>query len=161
MAAAMTAAAIVLVSFVAMEGVSYATHRWVMHGPAMSWHRSHHRPPAGRFERNDRFPLCFSVVGVALFALASTVAPSLWWVAVGVTGYGVAYLFVHDVYIHRRLGKGLPRVGYLEWLRRSHAFHHRDGGEPFGMLLPIGRRTASASDALLDRASTRKARARL
>ena len=23
------------------------THRWVMHGPGMGWHRSHHRPPAG------------------------------------------------------------------------------------------------------------------
>ena len=43
--------------FVAMEGVSYAAHRWVMHGRGMGWHRSHHAPPAARFERNDRFPL--------------------------------------------------------------------------------------------------------
>ena len=55
-----------------------------------------------------------------------------------VTAYGVAYLFVHDVYIHQRLGRGLRRLRYLEWLRRSHARHHRIGGEPFGMLVPVG-----------------------
>ena len=67
--------------------VSYATHRWVMHGPGMGWHRSHHRPPAGRWERNDLFPLCFSVIGFALFA-GGAWGPHLdvlTWAGVGVT----------------------------------------------------------------------------
>lgn len=125
--------------FVGMEAVSYATHRWLMHGPGRRWHDSHHAPPAGRWERNDLFPLCFSVVGVVAFALAAAgVAPPwVWWAAAGVTSYGVAYLVVHELFIHRRVRVRVPDVGYLRWLRASHAAHHVDGGEPFGMLLPV------------------------
>jgi len=126
-------------AFVAMEAVSYLAHRFVMHGVGMVWHRSHHVPTGGRFERNDLFPLCFSVVGVAVFAVATTgpaVAP-LFWVGVGITAYGALYLFVHEVYIHERLPVRLPRLAYLAWLREAHRVHHRFGGEPYGMLLPV------------------------
>lgn len=135
----MTAAALVVVAFVAMEGVSYATHRWVMHGIGMVWHRSHHQPPRAPFERNDLFPVCFSAVGVVGFALGTmgpALAPVL-WVAVGVTLYGAAYLAVHEVAIHGRLPVPVPRWAYLDWLRDSHRIHHLFGGEPYGMLLPI------------------------
>ena len=54
---------VAVVAFVAMEGVSYVAHRWVMHGPGMGWHGSHHAPATGRFERNDLFPLTFPVIG--------------------------------------------------------------------------------------------------
>ena len=126
-------------AFVAMEGVSYLAHRFVMHGAGMVWHRSHHVPTGNRFERNDLFPLCFSTVGVALFAVA-TMGPAispLLWVGIGVTAYGATYLFVHEVYIHRRLPVRVPRLAYLEWLRAAHRVHHRSGGEPYGMLLPL------------------------
>jgi beta-carotene 3-hydroxylase len=167
------AAVLAVGAFVAMEGVSYALHRWVMHGPGMTWHRSHHLPPAGRFERNDRFPACFSVLGIGLFALGAW-APALgWctWLGLGVTAYGAVYLFVHEVHIHRRLPVTLPRTRYLDRLREAHADHHRTSGEPYGMLLPrLGRsaRTSSrSSDDVLDRSlderrsSTRVARSRL
>ena len=42
----MTPVLLFAAAFVAMEGVSYAGHRWVMHGPGMGWHRSHHAPPS-------------------------------------------------------------------------------------------------------------------
>ena len=137
-------------AFVVMEGVSYAGHRWVMHGRGMGWHRSHHAPPAARFERNDRFPLCFSVVGFLLFLLGSLGLRPLWWVGAGVTAYGVAYLFVHEVYIHRRLRVPLPHVGYLEWLRDAHRDHHTGGGEPYGMLLPVVRGRPSSRERSAD-----------
>jgi beta-carotene 3-hydroxylase len=125
-------------AFVAMEAVSALTHRWVMHGRGMVWHRSHHVPGRGRFELNDLFPLCFSAVGIGLFAVA-TMGPvrPLLWVAIGVTAYGAAYLFVHEVVIHRRLPGRVPRLAYLEWLRDGHRVHHRYGGAPYGMLLPL------------------------
>ena len=133
-------------AFVSMEAVSYATHRWVMHGFAIGWHRSHHAPPTAGLERNDRFPLCFSVVGVALFAGASGGLPVLWPIAVGVTAYGIAYLIVHEVVIHRRLPIAVPVGRYLGWLREGHRDHHVGGGEPYGMLLPLVReRQARAS----------------
>ena len=71
----MTVVLLFIGSFLLMELVSYASHRWVMHGFGMAWHRSHHAPPKGRFERNDLFPLSFSAVGVLLFAAASLGVP--------------------------------------------------------------------------------------
>jgi beta-carotene 3-hydroxylase len=135
-----TAMALFITSFVAMEAVSYAAHRWVMHGAGMVWHRSHHTPTGGRWELNDLFPVCFSMVGVSLFAIAALGwVPSLWWVGAGVTAYGAAYLFVHEVYIHRRTPLRVPAWSYLEWVRNAHRDHHRRGAEPYGMLLPLVR----------------------
>ncbi len=130
---------VVLVAFVAMEAVSYLAHRFVMHGPGMGLHRSHHRPRHDRFEANDLFPVSFAAVTILAMA-AGTTLPSLdvlFWVGVGVTLYGAAYAFVHDVYIHERLGSWVPRVAVLEWLRSSHEIHHLFGGEPYGMLFPV------------------------
>jgi beta-carotene 3-hydroxylase len=136
-----TFALVVVVSFIAMEGVTYLTHRFVMHGFGMRWHRSHHRAAKGGFEKNDLFPVCFSTLGVAAFALG-TAGPSiavLVPVGVGMTLYGATYLFVHDVYIHERLPLplGRSRSKYLRWLRDAHAEHHRASGEPYGMLFPV------------------------
>lgn len=153
----MSAALLTLVSFATMEAVTYAAHRWVMHRFGMGWHRSHHRPAVARFERNDLFPLCFSAVGVATFAVATmgpAIAP-LFWVGVGVTAYGAVYLFVHEVYIHGRVAVPLPRLRYLDWLRDSHRIHHLYGGEPYGMLVPFvsreRRERAARSPAAADR----------
>jgi beta-carotene 3-hydroxylase len=147
-----------------MEAVSYVAHRWIMHGPAMGWHRSHHAPARSRFERNDLFPVCFSAVGVALFAVpALGWAPDLFWVGVGVSAYGVAYLFVHEVYIHRRAPMPMRDVAYLDWLRDAHRDHHRSGAEPYGMLLPLvrDRRERPAPDRdVLDRSTRAPVRRR-
>ena len=129
---------VVLVAFVAMEAVSYLAHRFVMHGFGMGWHRSHHLRTASRFEKNDLFPVVFAATTI-LVMTAGTTLPGLrmlFVVGVGVTLYGAAYGFVHDVYIHARLGR-LPTMAPLEWLKESHRIHHLFGAEPYGMLLPI------------------------
>jgi beta-carotene 3-hydroxylase len=145
--------AVALAAFVAMEGVTYAAHRWLMHGPGMAWHRSHHAPPAGRLERNDLFPLCFSVLGVGAFAAAalSPTMVALRWIGIGMTLYGAAYLFVHEIVIHARLRVRLPAWGYLRWLREAHRIHHLFGGEPYGMLLPVVSRSLRARAARSER----------
>jgi len=149
--------ALAALSFGSMELVSYAVHRWVMHGIGMVWHRSHHAAPVGRFERNDLYPVCFAAAGVALFAIpALGWAPDLFWVGAGVTAYGAIYLFVHDLYIHRRVPVTVHRLRYLEWLRSAHGDHHRSGGEPYGMLLPLVRGTPARRGSqrdLLDRSA--------
>ncbi len=134
----MSSTLVILIAFVAMEAVSYLAHRFVMHGFGMGWHRSHHRRSVSRFEKNDLFPVIFAG-GTILAMTAGTTLPSLgllYTVGIGVTLYGAAYAFVHDVYIHARLGR-LPEVGLFEWLKESHRIHHLFGGEPYGMLLPI------------------------
>lgn len=129
----------VALSFAAMEPVTYLTHRYVMHGFAMAWHRSHHGRREGRFERNDLFPVVFagaSIVGVTAALQIPRLAPILPVIA-GVAAYGASYLFVHDIYIHRRLRRFTRTVRPLDRLAEAHSLHHRFGGEPYGMLLPI------------------------
>ena len=166
---------VAVLAFAAMELVSYAAHRWVMHGRGMVLHASHHAAPNGRFERNDMFPAGFALVGIGMFALtARGLLPGrVWWAAAGITVYGAAYLTVHEVFIHRRLPLPVPSTRYMRWLRDSHRAHHVDGGEPYGMLLPLmsardRRRVVTARDAhqaegadTLRRAITRPARQRL
>ena len=139
----MTGLLIGVATFAAMEGVSYATHRWVMHGFGMRWHRSHHQRRTGRFERNDLFPVVFASIGISLFALG------MWPVAIGMTAYGAVYAYVHDLVIHRRLPAPEVRGPYLRWLVEAHADHHATSGEPYGMLLPLVRSSARTARARL------------
>lgn len=130
---------VVLSAFVAMEAVSYLTHRFVMHGFGFGVHQSHHVNRDGGFEMNDLYPMMFSSVAILSFT-AGTFLPELRplvLVGSGVTLYGLAYLFVHEVYIHRRLWALRRRYRLLEWMKTSHRVHHLFGGEPFGMLLPL------------------------
>ena len=130
---------VVVAAFTAMEAVSYLTHRFVMHGFGFGVHKSHHVNRDGGFELNDLYPMMFSSVAIMAFT-AGTFLPSLRPLVLagtGVTVYGVAYLFVHEIYIHRRLWALRRRYGILEWMKSSHRIHHLYGGEPYGMLLPI------------------------
>jgi beta-carotene 3-hydroxylase len=165
----MTAAPLLvaLAAFVGMEAVSYLMHRFVMHGPGIGVHADHHAPPAGRFERNDLYPASFSVVAVALFAVGTSV-PGGWWLVsagAGMTLYGAAYFYVHEVYVHRRVPLPRPRWAALAWLGRRHRIHHLYGGEPYGMLLPLVPRALRARAAADERepraARTRDSRSRL
>lgn len=139
------ALAVTVVSFVLMEPITAATHRWVMHGVGSVLHRSHHRrvrpgESPQRWEANDAFPVVFAAIVMFGFALGFNVAgfEVLVPVGVGVTLYGVAYAVVHDVYIHRRLGWfGDRRVPGLERLAAAHRVHHDRNGAPYGMLVPV------------------------
>ena len=120
----MTFVLVAVAALVLMEPVTALTHRFVMHGFAMGWHRSHHEPPRRVLEANDLFPVVFAATTIVLLAIGVYVpgAPSLLVpVGIGVTAYGAAYLLVHDVVIHRRL-----------------AFvHHLFAGAPYGFLAPV------------------------
>jgi beta-carotene 3-hydroxylase len=128
------------VAFAAMEPLTAATHRFVMHGPGMVLHRSHHRRVHRGWERNDTFPLVFaSLVGIGLWlGFHAPRLADLVPIGAGITAYGAAYAIVHDVYIHRRLHWfGDRRIPGLERLAAAHDVHHRFGGAPYGMLVPV------------------------
>ena len=131
---------VVILAFVAMEPVTYAVHRWVMHGPGRALHVSHHRRGAGRFEANDLYPLAFAaVVGAGLVVGFNVDGWGLLVpIGAGVTGYGAVYAAVHDGHIHGRLTVLARRRG-RGWARlaEAHRLHHRFGGEPYGMLFPV------------------------
>lgn len=128
------------VAFVAMEPITAATHRWVMHGIGWVLHRSHHRAAATRLEANDAFPVVFAGLVCIGFAAGFNVdgLGALVPIGIGVTAYGVAYAAVHDVAIHRRVGRaGALRSPVITRLAEAHRLHHRFNDAPYGMLLPV------------------------
>lgn len=156
-----------VVAFVAMEPLTYLVHRHVMHGLGRRLHRSHHRRWPARdegepfFEANDAFPAAFAGIVMVAMAIGFNVdgLSVLLPVTVGVTLYGGAYALVHDGYIHQRLPVRF-RHPVLDRLADAHALHHRFGGEPYGMLVPIvpasvRARAAAADDRRLTRTGRR------
>lgn len=130
---------IVVAAFLLMEPVAYLAHRFVMHGAhGGGWHVGHHQVRRTRFEANDLYPLVMAVPTVTLIWAGSEQGWSaIAFVGLGVTVYGLAYLFVHDVYIHRRWKRFTLVIGFLEPVRDAHRIHHLWGGEPYGFLLPV------------------------
>lgn len=127
--------AVTALTFTGMEGVSYLSHRYLMHGVLWNLHQSHHTERTGLLEKNDFFPLLFATPAAALIA-AGLVWPQAWVAlaaGIGATLYGAAYSLVHDGVIHRRFPVPLPRWRMLEQIRRAHLVHHATGGEPYGM----------------------------
>ena len=126
-------------ALLAMEGVAYVTHKYLMHGPLWFLHRSHHVPHSGKFEWNDLFGLFFAIPSIVLIYFG---VRNFWWmlpVGLGMTGYGVVYFLFHDVVVHRRLPvRGLPQWPYLRRILLAHLAHHRthgrDGAVSFGFL---------------------------
>lgn len=134
--------AIVAATFVAMEGVAWFTHKYVMHGFMWRLHADHHRKDHhGVFERNDAFFLIFALPSIVLFLAGSRLGlhtPWL-WIGLGILLYGIAYFLVHEVFIHQRI-KWLrnTKSAYFRGIRKAHKVHHKhlgkEGGACFGML---------------------------
>lgn len=132
---------IVICSFICMECVAWITHKYVMHGILWTLHHDHHKKEGNSFfERNDFFFLIFAIPGiVCMYQGSQQDFNYLFWIGIGITLYGAAYFFVHDVFIHQRF-KLLRDSNwiYLKALRRAHKSHHkhldRHDGECFGML---------------------------
>lgn len=137
-------ALIVLATVVAMEGVAWASHKYVMHGFAWGWHRDHHEPHAKRFEKNDRFGLVGAALSIALFAVGSPLilGANAWgpgtWLGLGVLLYGVIYTLIHDGLVHQRYFRWVPKKGYAKRLVQAHKLHHatmsKEGGVSFGFV---------------------------
>lgn len=134
-------ALIVVATFIAMEGVAWFTHKYIMHGILWILHKDHHKKTSkGFFEDNDFFFLIFALPGIAgLYFGMRNDYNFLFWIGLGITLYGLAYFFVHDIFIHQRF-KFFRNVEneYFKAIRRGHKMHHKhltkEDGESFGML---------------------------
>lgn len=141
----MPAVLIVLATVAAMEGVAWASHKYVMHGFGWAWHRDHHEPHSGLLEKNDLFALFGAALSIGLFVVGSPMimgarawAPGT-WMGLGVLVYGVIYSLIHDGLVHQRYFKWVPRRGYARRLVQAHRLHHatlgKEGGVSFGFLV--------------------------
>jgi hypothetical protein len=54
-----------LLTFAIMEGVTWLTHKYVMHGFLWYLHEDHHQPTGHIFEKNDAFFLIFAIPSMA------------------------------------------------------------------------------------------------
>ena len=131
---------IFVTTFLIMEGITWATHKYVMHGWLWYLHEDHHKQSTGFFEKNDWFFVIFAIPSFTAI-LMGTIDAIYWLQAIGfgVMAYGFAYFLVHDVIIHQRF-KWFSRSNntYIRAIRRAHKMHHkhvdRNDGESFGML---------------------------
>jgi beta-carotene 3-hydroxylase len=126
--------------FFFMEAVSWATHKYIMHGFLWYLHEDHHKKGPGFFERNDTFFIIFAIP--SFFSILFGTMYGVYWlqaIGFGVMAYGAAYFFVHDVIIHQRI-KWFSRSKnkYIKTVRWAHKMHHKhlekEDGESFGML---------------------------
>lgn len=135
----LTNAAIVLGTFIVMEVVAWAVHKYVLHGPLWNIHESHHKPRNHLFELNDVSFAFYGVIAALCFIYGSETMDYRFWIGTGISLYGAAYFLVHDLFIHRRLKLfGKTKITYLRALDIAHKVHHktkgRDGSQSFGML---------------------------
>jgi beta-carotene 3-hydroxylase len=132
---------IVIAVFISMEGATWFIHKYVMHGFLWILHRDHHdHSTEGALEKNDYFFVIFATPAIALMYFGSLQNFNyLFYIGLAVSMYGMAYFFVHDIFIHQRL-KVLRNTKnpYFLALRRAHKQHHKHlgkmDGECFGFL---------------------------
>jgi beta-carotene 3-hydroxylase len=132
---------ITLAVFILMEGITWFTHRYIMHGFLWYLHEDHHQKGAGFFEKNDAFFIIFAIPSWLCIMLGSMY--QYYWVVsigAGIAMYGFAYFIVHEIIIHQRF-KLFTRSNnrYIRAIRWAHKMHHKhlhkQEGESFGMLL--------------------------
>ncbi|MBE7171010.1 MAG: sterol desaturase family protein [Williamsia sp.] len=127
--------------FLLMEGITWLTHKYVMHGFLWYLHEDHHNKRPGFFEKNDAFFVIFAIPSF-LSILIGTLVPIYWLQAIGfgVMAYGFAYFLVHDIIIHQRFRLLThSKNTYVRTIRWAHKMHHKhlskEEGESFGMLM--------------------------
>ena len=89
-----------------MELVAWLTHKYIMHGIFWYFHKDHHtRENKGFFEKNDFFFLIFALPGSILIMYGIEIGIEFipFWIGLGISTYGMAYFFVHDLFIHQRI----------------------------------------------------------
>lgn len=127
--------------FLFMEGITWCTHKYVMHGFLWYLHEDHHQPKyQGIFEKNDLFFVIFAIPSALL--MYNGFSPNInykLFIGLGILLYGIAYFLVHDVLIHRRFNWfDNIKSPYFKGLRKAHKVHHKhlgkEDGECFGML---------------------------
>ncbi|KAL0299572.1 UNVERIFIED_CONTAM: Beta-carotene hydroxylase 2, chloroplastic [Sesamum radiatum] len=127
---------------VGMEFWARWAHRALWHASLWHMHESHHRPREGPFELNDVFAIINAVPAIALLSYGffnKGLVPGLCFGAgLGITVFGMAYMFVHDGLVHRRFPVGpIANVPYFRRAAAAHQLHHSDkfNGVPYGLFL--------------------------
>lgn len=127
---------------VGMEYWARWAHEALWHASLWHMHESHHKPREGPFELNDVFAIINAVPAIALLNYGffhKGIFPGLCFGAgLGITVFGMAYMFVHDGLVHKRFQVGpIANVPYLRRVAAAHQLHHTEkfNGVPYGLFL--------------------------
>lgn len=149
---ALIAGAAVGMEFYARYAHKYLWHEslWTMplktrkewNRPVWLLHESHHLPREGAFEANDIFAIANGVPAFALCAYGF-LTPGLFGglcfgAGLGITLFGIAYMYVHDGMVHKRFPTGpLGKLPFLRKIAAGHTIHHTEAfdGVPWGLFL--------------------------
>lgn len=131
---------IIVLSILIMEGVAILTHKYIMHGPGWFLHKSHHSKHSQMFELNDIYFLIFSTPSIfcIIYGLIYNKAIVL-SIGIGILCYGLIYLFLHDMFVHKRFGSTITtNNSYLKKIKKAHLKHHstttKNGATKFGFI---------------------------
>ena len=110
--------------------------------PIWLLHESHHLPREGAFEANDIFAIANGVPAFTLCAYGF-LTPGLFGglcfgAGLGITLFGIAYMYVHDGLVHKRFPTGpLGKLPFLRKIAAGHTIHHTEAfdGVPWGLFL--------------------------
>lgn len=129
---------------VGMEFWAQWAHKALWHDNEIGWayHKSHHEPRTGPFEKNDVFAIVNAVPAIALIAYGfftpGEVGGLCYGAGLGITLFGMSYMFVHDGLVHKRFPVGpLEQVPYFRKVAVAHKLHHSEkyDGAPWGLFL--------------------------
>lgn len=128
----------------AMEMYARFAHKVLWHDfkPGWALHKSHHMPRTGPFEANDIYAVANAIPALSLCAYGFFHTGLLGGISfgfgMGITLFGIMYMFVHDGLVHKRFPVGpIANVPYLKRVAAAHKLHHSDkyDGRPWGMFL--------------------------
>ncbi|MEW5307763.1 MAG: hypothetical protein WDW36_010139 [Sanguina aurantia] len=129
---------------IGMEMYAKWAHKALWHDYAPGWklHITHHSPRIGLFEDNDVFAVMNAVPAMALcaygFVTPNIFGAGCFGAGLGITLYGIAYMFIHDGMVHRRFPTGpIAEWPMLKRMAVAHQLHHagKYEGAPWGMFL--------------------------
>lgn len=135
---------LVIGGIVGMEMWARWAHKTLWHDFVPGWklHKSHHETRTGPFEDNDVFAIvnALPAMGLCFYGLITpTMIGGLCFGAgLGITLFGISYMFVHDGLVHRRFPVGpIAEVPYLKRVALAHQLHHSEkfNGVPWGLFL--------------------------
>ena len=129
-----------ILSILFMECIAILSHKYIMHGPGWFLHKSHHTKNTSFFELNDYYFIIFSlpsILNIVLGILNNN--PILLSIGLGILAYGLIYICLHDIMVHKRLGFSIkPTNKYLMKIKHSHLKHHsnktKNGATNFGFI---------------------------
>lgn len=112
---------------VGMEFWAQWAHKELWHDNELGWalHKSHHEPRIGPFEANDVFAIINAVPAISLifygFITPNEIGGLCYGAGLGITLFGMSYMFVHDGLVHKRFPVGpLEQVPYFRRVAVAH-----------------------------------------